>query len=99
MGRVLLERPPLLGVCEDEQPPPVLRTQCTLTRGDLHRVGDRAIAGENAALKEVLGGWIDRELEIPVEVAGGDPFGEEAIEVLGIGELDDSLELPPWRQP
>src|SRR5918992_3682652 len=99
MGRILLECPRLLGVGEDEQAPPVLRAQCTLTRGDLYRVGDRAIARENAAAEEVLGGWINRKLEVPVEIAGGNPLGEEAIEVVGSGELDDPLELPPRRQP
>lgn len=84
-------RPVMVG--EVDQFLPICRVE--LLAGIWHWGGgiDRAVAGEDAALKEARRSLIDRKLEVTIETAGCDAFFECRDQLVDVGDFDKALEL------
>jgi hypothetical protein len=89
----VLERSGLVGVRERHEPLPVPWRQDALVGGDRRRVGYRLVARKDAALQEAIARRVDRELEVAVGEAGGDPRIERRHEPVDVGDLHHAAQL------
>ena len=80
-----------VGVSEKKELFPILGTKGGGT-GSGNFAGGGFISGEDAATEEVIGFWIDGELEIAVERAASDGGIEFCDEILGGGDFDAAPE-------
>src|SRR5204862_7855129 len=88
----------LVRVREVEQLGPVLFRELAPS-WDGHAAGlDRSVAGEDAAAQEVGRRFVDRVLEVAVQVARGDALGKGERQAVDRAHLDYALEQAPRHE-